>query len=59
MTYWFVVDVAPMIAYPLSHIINLSIIRGCVQDELIPLEKSLFSRKMTKLKSVIIALFQF
>ena len=30
----FVVDAAPMIAYPLSHIINLSVIQGCVPDGL-------------------------
>ena len=30
----FVVDAAPIIAYPLSHIINLSVIQGCVPDEL-------------------------
>jgi len=29
-----VVDAVPMIAYPLSHIINLSVIQGCVPDEL-------------------------
>ena len=30
----FVVDAAPMIAYPLSHIINLPVIQSCVPDEL-------------------------
>ena len=38
MTLWYPVqvfiDAAPMITYPLSHIINMSIIQGCVPDEL-------------------------